>query len=188
MGWGLCQIGMAFFFQAFLSNARSATSIILINKVIGYIISLWTTLLAVSLNFTIFDLPRRVPSWLLLYPTFNISRILYYLTSKCGYESCISDISTMDSELKLCLVLLFVTPWIYMILGMYLYEVLPQQYGVRKHPLFFLRFCKKKKNKKAVRSNSDAENNDSSNLQSDDDINNERKNRFFIVCLKRNVA
>jgi len=26
LGWGLCQIGMAFFFQAFLSNARSATS------------------------------------------------------------------------------------------------------------------------------------------------------------------
>jgi hypothetical protein len=29
-GWGLCQIGMAFFFQAFLSNARSATSKILL--------------------------------------------------------------------------------------------------------------------------------------------------------------
>jgi hypothetical protein len=26
IGWGLCQVGMAFFFQAFLSNARSATS------------------------------------------------------------------------------------------------------------------------------------------------------------------
>jgi hypothetical protein len=26
LGWGLCQVGMAFFFQAFLSNARSATS------------------------------------------------------------------------------------------------------------------------------------------------------------------
>jgi len=26
LGWGLCQIGMAFFFQAFLNNARSATS------------------------------------------------------------------------------------------------------------------------------------------------------------------
>lgn len=26
LGWGLCQVAMAFFFQAFLSNARSATS------------------------------------------------------------------------------------------------------------------------------------------------------------------
>lgn len=26
LGWGLCQIGMAFFFQAFLNNARTATS------------------------------------------------------------------------------------------------------------------------------------------------------------------
>jgi len=105
-----------------------------------------------------------------------MSRILYYLTTKCGYESCISDISNMDSELKLCLIFLFITPWIYMILGMYFYEVLPQQYGVRKHPLFFLKFFKRKKNKKAVRSNSDADNdNTNSNIKLDDDINNERK-------------
>lgn len=26
LGWGLCQVSMAFFFQAFLTNARSATS------------------------------------------------------------------------------------------------------------------------------------------------------------------
>ncbi len=77
IGWGICQIGMAFFFQAFLTNPRTSTSIInLINLllVVGYILSLWTTILAVSFNNTIFNSPKVVPTWLLFYPTFNICR------------------------------------------------------------------------------------------------------------------
>ena len=76
VGWGLCQIGMSFFFQSFLNNARSATSIhlCLIILVIGYILSLWTTIVAISLNNTMFNSPKVVPNWLLFYPTVNISR------------------------------------------------------------------------------------------------------------------
>jgi hypothetical protein len=127
-GWGFCQIGLAFFYQAFLTNSRSATSInfnlfIYIIIVIGYIISLWTTLLAVSLNFTLYDLPKQAPLILLLYPTFTVCRILYYLTMKCGYDQCISSMSNLDPELQLCLILLFVMPWILIVLGIYLYEV-----------------------------------------------------------------
>jgi ABC-type multidrug transport system ATPase subunit len=136
LGWGLCQVGMAFFFQAFLSNARSAT-------IIGYIISLWTTLLAVSLNYTIFDLPKKIPIWLLTYPTFNICRIFYFLTVKCGYESCISSLSNLDEEMIKCIVMLFIMPFVYIFLGIYLYEVIPQQFGVRKHPLFCFKSGKK---------------------------------------------
>jgi hypothetical protein len=110
-----------------------------------------------------------------LYPTFTITRIIYYLTLKCGYETCISNLATIDPELTTCLVMLFITPWIYMILGMYFYEVLPQQFGVRKHPLFFLRFCKRKKNKKPIRSNSDVDLEANSKYTTDDDVNNERK-------------
>jgi hypothetical protein len=44
-----------------------------------------------------------------------------------------------------------------MTLGIYLYEVLPQQFGVRKHPLFFLDCFKRSKKRKLVRSNSDAD-------------------------------
>ena len=37
-------------------------------------------------------------------------------------------------------------PWIYMLAGVYLYEVIPQKYGISKHPLFcFKRNTKKKK-------------------------------------------
>jgi hypothetical protein len=55
----------------------------------------------------------------------------------------LSSFSEIDSELGLCIAMLYITPWIYYILGIYLYEVIPQQYGVRKHPLFFINSIKK---------------------------------------------
>jgi len=99
--------------------------------VVGYILSLWATILSVSFNNTIFNPPKKVPTWLLFYPTVNICRYLYKvipriifnLTMKCGYETCVSSFSQVDSELALGLVILFVSPWMYYILGIYLYEV-----------------------------------------------------------------
>ena len=118
---------------------------------------MWTTLLAVSLNGTIFDFPKVMPWGLLLYPSFNICRIFYFLTIKCGYSSCISDISYLDPELRLCLIVLFITPFIYSLLGIYFYEIIPQQFGVKKHPFFCLKGIFKKKHKKTVRSRSEDE-------------------------------
>lgn len=42
----------------------------------------------------------------------------------------------MPSELSKSLIILFISGFIYIILGIYLYEVIPQQFGVRKSPLF----------------------------------------------------
>jgi len=170
---------MSFFFQAFLNNARSATSkkfkIYFFKIVIGYIISLWTTLLAVSLNMTIFNLPKLIPKWLLFYPTFNICRIFYHLTMKCGYEKCISSFSEMPDELVTCLWVLFLTGFVYIFVGIYLYEVIPQQFGVRKHPLFCIQKAlnfSKKKNKLIAELDSalDRTNLKENDLEMDDEI------------------
>ena len=131
VSWGFCQVGLAFFFQAFINNARSAT-------IVGYMLSLWTTLIAVSLNFSIYDLPEPYPFWLLCYPTFSLCRIFYYMTYKCGYDKCMDSLDNLSNEFVNCYYLLFISGFVYMILGMYFYEVIPQEYGVRKHPLFFL--------------------------------------------------
>jgi ABC-type multidrug transport system fused ATPase/permease subunit len=114
--------------------------------VIGYIISLWTVITGSSLNLTLFEFPKPMPILLLFYPSFNISRIFYYLTINCGYESCISSLHDpkINSELKTCMIVLYISAVIYIFLGIYLYEVLPQQFGIRKHPLFFLKNCLKK--------------------------------------------
>ena len=42
---------------------------------------------------------------------------------KCGYSNCISSISEIDPELKKCVFILYITPWVLIILGIYLYEV-----------------------------------------------------------------
>jgi hypothetical protein len=89
-----------------------------------------------------------MPQWLLFYPSFNICRIFYHLTMKCGYDKCISSFSEMPDELVTCLWILFLTGFIYIFVGIYLYEVIPQQFGVRRHPLFcfknVLNMCTKK--------------------------------------------
>lgn len=98
-----------------------------------------------------------MPVGLLFYPSFNICRIFFFLTTKCGYSSCITSLSGLDSELKVCLIILFITPWIYIFLGIYFYEIIPQQFGVRKHPLFCIKRLIKKNKKRIIRSKSDDE-------------------------------
>jgi hypothetical protein len=111
-------------------------------------------------------------TWLLFYPAFNITRIFYFLTYRCGYDKCIDSLFGLEKELILCIILLYVTPWIFLLLGIYLYEVLPQQFGVRKHPLFFLD-CLKSNKKKALRSNSDVEAIDVEKNLTDNELQNE---------------
>lgn len=112
--------------------------------VIGYILSLWTTILGAGLNYTIFDFPNIIPTWLLCYPAFNITRILYHLTYKCGYGDCLESINKLPDELITCIVILYISSIVYLFLGIYLYEVLPQQFGVRKHPCFCVKSFMKK--------------------------------------------
>jgi hypothetical protein len=126
------------------------------NLVIGYILSLWTTILGAGLNLTIFDFPTLMPTWVLFYPAFNITRIFYHLTIKCGYESCINEFGSIPDELQKCIIILYISAFIYLFLGIYLYEVIPQQFGVRKSPFFcieglikkIMRACGKKKKAK----------------------------------------
>jgi hypothetical protein len=116
---------------------------------------------------TIFNLPKLIPKWLLFYPTFNVCRIFYHLTMKCGYEKCIGSFSEMPDELVTCLWVLFLTGFIYIFIGIYLYEVIPQQFGVTKHPLFcFKRLCDNSKKKSKIIGDIDSL--DKSNLKETD--------------------
>ena len=49
-GWMLAQIGLAIFFQTFLSNSRTA-------NIIGYLLSVWTSMIGAGLNVGVFQLP-----------------------------------------------------------------------------------------------------------------------------------
>lgn len=57
----------------------------------------------------------------------------------CGYSSCIKGLADAPTELVRCLIILFTSSVAYSALGVYFYEVIPQQYGIRKSPLFCLK-------------------------------------------------
>jgi hypothetical protein len=117
-------------------------------KVVGYILALWTAILGTGLNFTLFDFPTKMPMLLVFYPAFNITRILYYLCISCGYKGCVASMSEIPDEIGWCVAMLYISAAVFTILGIYLYEVIPQQYGVRKSPFFCIEgLIKKIKNK-----------------------------------------
>jgi hypothetical protein len=80
-----------------------------------------------------------MPSYLLLYPAFNITRIMYYLTAQCSLHGCFTGLSQLNGEMIRCLIFLYLTPWVYMALGLYFYEIIPQKYGIKRHWLFCIK-------------------------------------------------
>ena len=142
--WGFAQIGLAYFFQAFLSNGRTTS-------IIGYMIALWLTLTCACLNLALFVIPTEAPYILNILPTFAICRIFFYMASYCGYESCIGDFKNVNNELRYALGYMMLGSVIFTILGVYLHEVLPKQYGIRKNPIFCIedeiKNCQRKNDK-----------------------------------------
>ena len=51
LGWSLAQIGMAVFFQTFLSKSRSA-------NIIGYLISIWTSMIGSTISIGVYQYPN----------------------------------------------------------------------------------------------------------------------------------
>ena len=52
--WGMAQIGLSFFFQAFLSNGRTTS-------IIGYMIALWLIIICTCLNLAMFHNHNKSP-------------------------------------------------------------------------------------------------------------------------------
>ena len=50
VGWAISMIGMAAFFQTFLSKSRSA-------NIIGYIVAIWTMMIGSTLNVGVYQYP-----------------------------------------------------------------------------------------------------------------------------------
>ena len=127
--WGFAQIGLAYFFQSFLSNGRTTS-------IIGYMISLWLTIICACLNMALFVLPKEAPYILNILPSFAICRIFFYMASYCGYDSCIGDFVNVNNEVRYALGYMMLGAVIFTVLGVYLHEILPKQFGIRKTPFF----------------------------------------------------
>ena len=72
VGWALCQVSLANFVQVFISKARSAT-------VIGYVMSIFLTLVGQALAIGVFAMPLNMP----LCTIFFIHTFVYTLECLC---------------------------------------------------------------------------------------------------------
>lgn len=140
-GWMLAQIGMATFFQTFISNSRSA-------NIIGYLLSIWTSLIATSLNVGVYQFPIELPYWLRIYAPFSFGRIFYIMLIKCSTNECLNSFSVLPDEMKHEIAYLYICFFVFQLIGMYLHEVIPQEFGVAKPLLYpfysFKRFLKRR--------------------------------------------
>ena len=100
--------------------------------------AVWATIIAVSFSIGVFADPKKLPLGMKFYPTFAFVRLMNYLTDRCSNFACLRHISQFNDEMWECLVFLYIDAIIYLCIGLYLDQVLPQEYGIPKHPLFFL--------------------------------------------------
>ena len=108
-------------------------------------------------------------------------RLIYLLSIACSNDNCFTNLKGITSEMIDCIVFLYVGSIVLLILGIYLYEVIPQEYGIRKHPFFCIK-RKKKMNKKKFSQDCELliDSNDSNLDKEDQDSKNERKKVYLI--------
>lgn len=77
IGWAIAQISMTSFVQIFINSSKTAT-------IIGYILSIFSTLIGVTLCTVVFPYPMKMPFYLLCYPPFALSRIVFHIGLACS--------------------------------------------------------------------------------------------------------
>jgi len=106
---------------------------------------MWTALAAATFSSAVYQAPQEFPVIMQLYPPFAFGRLVYYLTLKCNDFTCVQSFNQFNHEMWFCFKVLYIGAVVFLALGLYLDAVLPQEYGVRKHPLFFLKWLLGKK-------------------------------------------
>ncbi len=139
IGWGLAQVSLAFLLSVFLQKSQTAT-------IVGYSVAVWFTTIACAFNLTIYQLPTEMDWFLTPVPSFTFCRLIYIMCIRCGYTHCILGFHEMSPEFSRCLTILYASALIYMILALYLYQVIPQTYGVPKKWNFICKDFGKKDN------------------------------------------
>ena len=129
LGWGIGQIGISYFFQAFISKENTAI-------IISLIIVFLTYFFTFCFNFALYVLPREAPYILNIFPIFALYRIFHYITFSCGFQSCLSDFKNTNTELIYALVLLYIGGILFVLLGIYLNDFF-QKRNIKNNLFYF---------------------------------------------------
>ena len=77
VGWAIAQIALTSLIQVFVNSSKTAT-------IVGYLLSIFSTIIGGVLSTVIYPFPMNMPLSLLLYPPFALCRIIYYLGWACA--------------------------------------------------------------------------------------------------------
>ena len=95
----------------------------------GYILSIWLILTAVSFNVGIYPYPQNIPYFLRMIPTFGFSRVIYRLAEACSQGQCLKEMSVLNNgvndEIKDCIFWMYITSLILLILTFYFDQIIP---------------------------------------------------------------
>ncbi|KAF2070624.1 hypothetical protein CYY_008063 [Polysphondylium violaceum] len=135
--WGHLLVCFAFFLSVFFSRSDSGT-------VLGYIWVFGTGILSSNVIKSFFD-SKFTPSSSIfvisMIPSFVLYRALSVLKNEVAFDGPGIQIDTMNIDriqVGSILAFMIVEAVIFLVLALYLEEVLPSDYGVKRHPLFFL--------------------------------------------------
>ena len=120
IGWGLCQISIAFTLAAFLNNSQTAS-------MFGYIFSIILTLAAGTFVICggVYDEVGELKYGYYPVPMFLYTRICFLIADACTWSKCISRWTEFPDELFRCIKYLYIDSIIYLILALYLNQVMP---------------------------------------------------------------
>jgi len=126
--WGINQICFAFFLSPFFSKSRTAT-------IVTYLLVIFSILISDSINPAVYGSTDAI-IYYLLWPPFAFYRGIWIIGQGCANGVCPQSLAWGSSQLPLIILLLSIGSVLFLVLGIYLDEVLPSEFGVRKHPLF----------------------------------------------------
>jgi hypothetical protein len=110
---------------------------------VGYTFAIFSSVVSSTLLMTNSTFTKVDGEWVLktilhFYPTFPFNRIVYLLVDGCSFDKCYSRMDFVTDEMWKCTYAVYFDAVLYLIIAMYLEEVVPQTFGVPRHPLFFM--------------------------------------------------
>ncbi|KAK5583708.1 hypothetical protein RB653_005306 [Dictyostelium firmibasis] len=130
--WGNSMITFSFFLSTFFKKTRAAS-------IFGYFLVIIAVNLNSILSFQVFkDSTPPVPYYWV--PLLAFYRGMTQLSTQCGIDLCPEwSAYSWDFEMSRIIFWLYIDAVVYLLLALYLDQVLPREFGVPSHPLFFLK-------------------------------------------------
>ncbi|EFC44376.1 predicted protein, partial [Naegleria gruberi] len=147
IAWGNTLVSFAFLLSSFIGKTIVAT-------IISYLIVLIMPMVGIILETAVYtNVPEARFGLLTIFPL-QITHFVYAASSSCNSFECLKKVSDIYDNQSVFYSLIYMVgmSFVYFILGLYFDAVVPQPFGVSRHPLFFLEWIWKPFTRNRVKS------------------------------------